>query len=108
MDYIPENSTRCRFESLIQKAICDYEKIAKLWYLVALVGLIPVFLTFFIGFAPEGTDDKAWLDLGFTTLQPSELLKIAFIITLPKLKKSSTCSKACRKFSLILTRQLKL
>ena len=59
----------------------DYEKIAKRWYLVALIGIIPVILTFFIGIAPEGTDDRAWLDLGVTTFQPSELLKICFIIT---------------------------
>lgn len=59
----------------------DYEKFLTRWYLVAAGGLIPVILTFFIGFAPEGTDDKAWLDLGFTTFQPSELLKIAFILT---------------------------
>lgn len=59
----------------------DYEKITKRWYLVAILGLIPVILTFFIGIAPEGTDDKAWLDLGFTTFQPSELLKICFVIT---------------------------
>lgn len=59
----------------------DYERILKLWYLVALLGLIPVILTFFIGFAPEGTDDKAWLNLGITTFQPSELLKICFIVT---------------------------
>lgn len=59
----------------------DYETFIRRWYLIALGGLIPVILTFFIGFAPEGTDDKAWLDLGFTTFQPSELLKIAFIIT---------------------------
>ena len=59
----------------------DFEKIYNRWYLVALLGIIPVLLTFFIGIAPEGTDDKAWLDLGFTTFQPSELLKICFIIT---------------------------
>lgn len=59
----------------------DFETFLKRWYLIAAGGIIPVILTFFIGFAPEGTDDKAWLDLGFTTLQPSELLKIAFIIT---------------------------
>lgn len=59
----------------------DYEHMTKRWYLVALIGLIPVFLTFFIGIAPEGTDDKAWLDLGITTFQPSELLKICFCIT---------------------------
>ena len=59
----------------------DFDKYCKYWYLLAGLGIIPVILTFFIGWAPEGTDDKAWLDLGFTTFQPSELLKICFIIT---------------------------
>lgn len=59
----------------------DLEKFYKRWYIVAAVGIIPVILTFFIGIAPEGTDDKAWLDLGITTFQPSELLKICFILT---------------------------
>lgn len=62
-------------------SVIDYENLLKRWYLVGLLGLIPVLLTFFIGFAPEGTDDKAWLDLGITTFQPSELLKICFIVT---------------------------
>lgn len=62
-------------------SVIDYENLLKRWYLVAILGLMPVILTFFIGFAPEGTDDKAWLDLGFTTFQPSELLKICFIVT---------------------------
>ncbi len=59
----------------------DYEKLFKKWFLIALVGLIPVLLTFVIGYAPEGTDDQAWLDLGITAFQPSELLKVCFIIT---------------------------
>ncbi|MBO4693314.1 MAG: rod shape-determining protein RodA [Clostridia bacterium] len=59
----------------------EFETFLKRWYLIAVLGVVPVILTFFIGFAPEGTDDKAWLDLGFTTFQPAELLKIAFIIT---------------------------
>ena len=66
--------------ALIISAI-DFEHYLKRWYLIALLGLIPVLLTFVIGIAPEGTDDKAWLDLGFTTFQPSELLKVCFIIT---------------------------
>ena len=70
----------------------DYQVFFKYWYLVAAVGVIPVLLTFFIGFAPEGTDDKAWLNLGFTTFQPSELLKVCFTITfsmhLAKVKKN--------------------
>ncbi|MBP3599860.1 MAG: rod shape-determining protein RodA [Clostridia bacterium] len=68
------------FAAMVISAI-DYEKYLKRWYLIGALGLIPVILTFFIGFAPEGTDDKAWLDLGITTFQPSELLKICFIVT---------------------------
>lgn len=62
-------------------SLFDFETFIRRWYIAAAVGVIPVILTFFIGFAPEGTDDKAWLDLGITTFQPSELLKICFIIT---------------------------
>lgn len=70
----------------------DYEKFINRWYLLAAVGVIPVILTFFFGYAPGETDDKAWLNLGFTTFQPSELLKICFIVTfamhLSKVKKN--------------------
>ncbi len=60
----------------------DYDSYRKNWPVIAAIGIIPVILTFFIGFAPAGTDDKAWLRLpGGLTFQPSELLKIAFIIT---------------------------
>ncbi len=60
----------------------DYNLYKKLWPIIVFVCLVPVILTFFIGFAPAGTDDKAWLRLpGNLTFQPSELLKIAFIIT---------------------------
>ncbi len=66
--------------ALVISAI-DFSVILKRWYIAAALGVIPVILTFFIGFAPEGTDDKAWLDLGFTTFQPAELMKICFVIT---------------------------
>ncbi|MBO5200559.1 MAG: FtsW/RodA/SpoVE family cell cycle protein [Clostridia bacterium] len=60
----------------------DYKRIQSLWPLAAAVGLIPVLLTFFIGFAPEGTDDKAWLLLpGGVSFQPAELLKVCFVVT---------------------------
>ncbi len=77
----------CTVMGVISAAVIsavDYEKILNRWYLIAVLGVVPVILTFFIGFAPEGTDDKAWLDLGFTTFQPSELMKICFIITFSK------------------------
>lgn len=59
----------------------DYHLMCKLWKFHLPLTAFLVVLTFFIGIAPEGTDDKAWLDLGFTTLQPSELLKLSFILT---------------------------
>lgn len=60
----------------------DYNSYKKFWPIIMGVCLIPVLLTFVIGFGPAGTDDKAWLMLpGGLTFQPSEILKIAFIIT---------------------------
>lgn len=60
----------------------NYQTFLKRWYLAAVIGLLPVILTFFIGYAPEGTDDKAWLLLpGNISFQPAELLKIAFLLT---------------------------
>ena len=60
----------------------DYKRFSHWWILIAAVGVIPVILTFFIGFAPGATDDKAWLMLpGNISFQPSELLKICFTIT---------------------------
>ena len=60
----------------------DYKNFARLWPVIYLVGFSLVILTFFIGYAPGNTDDKAWLMLpGKISFQPSELLKVCFIIT---------------------------
>ena len=42
-------------------SLFDFSTFIKYWPLAAAIGLIPVILTFFIGYAPPGTDDKAWL-----------------------------------------------
>ena len=60
----------------------NYKNFCKFWFVIAAIGLVPVILTFFIGFAPGVTDDKAWLMLpGNISFQPSELLKICFCLT---------------------------
>lgn len=60
----------------------DYRKILKLWVIYAPVSIILVLLTFTsLGVEVESTGDRAWLDLGIGTIQPSELLKITFITT---------------------------
>jgi rod shape determining protein RodA len=60
----------------------NYKSFCRFWPLYLTIGLGLVVLTFFIGFAPGNTDDKAWLRIpGGFTFQPSELLKICFIIS---------------------------
>lgn len=62
-------------------SLFDFSEYLKRWYLAAALGFIPVILTFFIGFAPAGTDDKAWLRILGVSFQPSEFLKVMFLIT---------------------------
>ena len=67
--------------ALVLSAI-DYRKLAKLWFLYVPLGLIITLLTFTpLGYQRAGADDKAWLNLGFMTLQPSEFLKLVFILS---------------------------
>lgn len=60
----------------------DYHTIARLWKLYLPAALALVALTFVIGAQRGGADDRAWILLpGGMSLQPSEFLKIAFIMT---------------------------
>ncbi len=59
----------------------DYRFMSKMWYIYAPVALT-LQLLLFTPLALQRDDDIAWLDLGFVTIQPSEILKIAFILTL--------------------------
>lgn len=66
---------------LITTAI-DFHKLAKLWYIYTPLILVLIALTFTsLGYQREGADDQAWLSLGFISIQPSEFLKIVFILT---------------------------
>lgn len=60
----------------------DYDVISKLWPIVAAgcVGLM--IFTFFFGVAPPSRpDSKCWIDLKIFYFQPSELMKVGFIIS---------------------------
>lgn len=60
----------------------DYNKLVKLWWIYAPVALGLVGLTFTsLGYKRGGADDQAWIAIGDFYLQPSELLKLAFILT---------------------------
>ncbi len=60
----------------------DYEGICSLWPIWSGAAILLMLLTYTpLGLNATGTDDTAWLALGPLTFQPSELLKISFIIT---------------------------
>lgn len=67
-------------------SLLDYRSIAKLWKLYASLALLLSLLVFtplgqLRGITGMGSNDLNWLNLGFVTLQPSEFLKVAFILT---------------------------
>lgn len=60
----------------------DYRKLVKLWWIFAPLALAVVALTFTsLGIKRDGADDRAWIRVFGVSLQPSEIMKIAFILT---------------------------
>lgn len=73
------------YVAAIVLTVIDYEKIARLWWLLIGASLVLLLLVFIIGRRVSGTDDTAWITLpGGISFQPSELVKIFFIITFSK------------------------
>ena len=61
-------------------SLINYKKLARLWFLYVPVSVVLVLLTF-TGLGYKRADDQAWLKLGFIQIQPSEVLKLAFILS---------------------------
>jgi len=60
----------------------DYRFMAKMWKIHVPLCYLLVILTFLYGVGREGADDKAWIPLPLgLQLQPSEFLKLSFILT---------------------------
>ena len=66
-------------------SIADYRFLIRKWYIAAIVGIVLAGLVFVFGVRVSGTDDTAWINLpGGFSIQPSEFIKICFIITFSK------------------------
>lgn len=60
----------------------DYRKLVKLWWIFIPLSLAFVSLTFTaLGKSREGADDRAWIQVFGISMQPSEVMKIAFILS---------------------------
>lgn len=65
--------------------VIDYERISRLWIPLMFLSLALLAVVFVLGRNVSGTDDTAWITLpGGISFQPSELVKIFFIITFSK------------------------
>ncbi len=60
----------------------DYSFLERCWWIAGIIGMGLIASVFLFGIRVEGTDDMAWINIGGYSLQPSELVKICFIITL--------------------------
>lgn len=66
-------------------SLVNYKYFIKYWWIFALIGFALAGAVFVFGETVKGTDDTAWIRLpGGFTIQPSELMKICFIITFSK------------------------
>lgn len=65
----------------------DYETIAAMWKVIAVVAITLLLITLILGKARDSggnTSERAWIRLFGMSFQPSEIVKIAFIITFAK------------------------
>lgn len=63
-------------------SLVDYEIISKLWPVWTALSILLMVIVLIFGVAPSNRQDaRTWLDLGVFYFQPSELVKIFFIIT---------------------------
>lgn len=66
-------------------SVADYKYLINKWYIAGIIGVVLAGLVFVFGIRVAGTDDTAWIMLpGGFTIQPSEFIKICFIITFTK------------------------
>lgn len=63
-------------------SIVDYKLISKYWFVFTPIGLVLQLLLFVPSLTIQVDDDMAWLKIGNFTMQPSEILKFVFIVTL--------------------------
>ncbi len=64
-------------------SLIDYKELCEFWKIHMAICCGLMVLCMFIGYAPPGTTNKAWIKLPLgLSLQPSELLKISTILTL--------------------------
>ena len=68
--------------SMVVVSNFDYEILSSLAKFIGPICIVIILLTSFFGVGPAGTGAKAWIPIGTYTIQPSEFIKLGFVITL--------------------------
>ena len=69
---------------MIMLTAINYEKVSTAWKLIYLGCVFLLLLVLLVGTGLEDTGSKSWIRFGPIGIQPSEIVKIGFIITLSK------------------------
>jgi rod shape determining protein RodA len=70
--------------SMIVISKIDYHDFAALWKILAVAGVILLLVPYLHPSMNAGSEDLSWLKIGSNTVQPSEFVKIIFVITFAK------------------------
>ncbi|MBR3996158.1 MAG: FtsW/RodA/SpoVE family cell cycle protein [Clostridia bacterium] len=57
-------------------------EILKWWKWIYLANIVLLLITLVFGYSPTGDENRSWINLGFTSIQPAEFSKVMFILTL--------------------------
>ncbi len=62
-------------------SLSNYKTICRVWYIFSILGISIMIYTLLFGWSAHGIGGKAWISIGPLNLQPSELVKIFFMIS---------------------------
>lgn len=72
------------FAGMVILSRIDYHDLANLWKVCAVAGLVLLLSPYVLPHTRNGSADLSWVQLGFTTIQPSEFVKLLFVLTFAK------------------------
>ncbi len=71
----------------------NYRKIKRYWWFVLVTGIVVLVIVLIFGYEVHGS--KSWIDLKFTTVQPSEFSKILMVICVAAVMSKWRTEKEC-------------
>lgn len=82
------------FIAMIIISSIDYETLCEMYVILFGLSIFALIFTIIFGYGPTGTNNRNWLNLGFTSIQPSEFVKLAFIVSM-----AATIEKAAKEIN---------